>query len=181
MEVNMDKKYVCACGLICSDCLFYKSEIYDTAKKLKELIKDSQLDVFLKILSKNEVQRSMAAHLGADENKFGEYFEPFKNLPDFFNVLDGIINIQCKKTCQESGGCSMGGDTKYCEAVKCVKQKGYNGCWECPDNEKCDKLTFQKRSYGKTIEENFNMIKEKGVESVQSRGNKYYEWQRRIK
>jgi hypothetical protein len=176
----MDKKYVCPCGLVCCDCLFYKSEIYDAAIKLKQLIKDSQLDIFLTILSKNEVNEAMADHLGEDENKFREHFESFKKLPDFFTVLESIIGIQCKKTCKESGGCSIGGITKECEAVKCVKQKGYNGCWECVDHEDCNKLVFQKRSYGETIEGNFNLIKEKGIDSVQSRGNKYYEWQRKI-
>lgn len=74
----------------------------------------------------------------------------------------------------------MGGITKECEAVKCVKQKAYNGCWECPDHENCNKLMFQKRSYGETIEGNFKIIKEKGIESVQSRGNKYYKWQKKM-
>jgi hypothetical protein len=176
----MDGKYVCPCGLTCCDCLFYKSEIYETAIKLKQLIKDSQLDIFLTILSKNEANKAIANHLGEDENKFGKYFEAFKKLPDFFSVLESIINIQCKKTCVESGGCSMCGNTKECETVKCVKQKGYNGCWECNDHENCDKLIFQKRSYGETIEGNFKIIKEDGIDSLQSRSNKYYEWQRKI-
>lgn len=176
----MDKKYVCPCGLTCCDCMFYKNEIYETADKLKKLIKDSQLDIFLTILSKNEVNKSMADHLNADEKKFEEYFEPFKKLPDFFNVLESLIKIQCKKTCNESGGCSIGGITHQCEAVKCVKQKGYEGCWECFDYENCNKLVFQKMSYGETITGNFKIIKENGIESVKSRGNNYYEWQKRM-
>src|SRR4030042_6899507 len=174
----MDKKYVSPCGLTCYDCMFYKKEIYDTAAKLKKLLKDSQMDIFLTILSKNEVHKSMANHLNADENKFGEYFEPFKKLPDFLNVLESLIKIQCKKTCMESGGCSLGGITHECDAVKCIKQKGFKGCWECSDYESCNKLNFHKRSYGETITGNFKIIKEKGIESVESRGNYYYEWQR---
>ena len=34
-KIIMEKKFVCPGGLACCDCLFYKPEIYDTAKKLK--------------------------------------------------------------------------------------------------------------------------------------------------
>lgn len=178
----MDKKFVCACGLTCCDCLFYsgRSEVYDTAAKLKQLIKESQLDVFLTILSKNEVNQAMAHHLGVDETEFADFFEPFKKLPIFFEVLEGIIKMQCQKTCQEANGCSMMGSLKECEAIKCVRQKGYAGCWECSDQENCDKLFFQRRSYGETITGNFKIIRENGMEAVKSRGNRYYEWQRRV-
>lgn len=47
----MDKKLVCPCGLTCCDCLFYKTEIYETAKKLRKLIIEHELDKFLNILS----------------------------------------------------------------------------------------------------------------------------------
>jgi len=50
----MDRKLVCPCGLTCCDCLFYKSEIYESAIKLKEVIKDSQLDIFLRLISEKE-------------------------------------------------------------------------------------------------------------------------------
>jgi hypothetical protein len=176
----MDEKYVCPCGLTCCDCLFYKSEIYEAAIKLKKLIKDSQLDIFLTILSKHEVHKIMAKHLGEEDTKFGQIFETFNKLPDFFNILESIIKIQCKKTCRESGGCSIGGITHECEAVKCIKLKGYKGCWECSDYKSCNKLIFQKTSYGETIEGNLKLMKEKGIESVKSRGNQYYEWQRKL-
>ncbi len=178
----MDKKYVCACGLTCCDCLFYRgrSEVYDTAAKLKQLLQESQLDVFLTIVSKEEVSKAMANHLGVDETEFARFFEPFKKLPTFLEVLEGIIQILCEKTCPEANGCSMTGSLKECEAIKCVRQKGYTGCWECSDQENCDKLLFQRRSYGETITGNFKIIREHGIEAVKSRGNRYYEWQRRL-
>lgn len=173
----MDKKFVCPCGLICSDCLFYKPEIYDTARKLKDLLKDSQLDVFLKKITDGQGWNVIAKHLRAEGTEISKYFESFKKLSDFLYVLDGLIQLQCKKTCRESGGCSMGGDTHECEAVKCVNAKGYDGCWECAEAKECTKLNFVKRAYGKTIEDNFKIAGENGIEAIKSRGNKYYAWQ----
>jgi len=92
-------------------------------------------------------------------------------------VLDSIIAIQCKTTCQEVGGCSIGGYTHECSALKCLKSKGYKGCWECTEFENCGKLTLLRHNYGYVVEENLHTIKEKGLEAVKSQGNKYYQWQ----
>ena len=100
-------------------------------------------------------------------------------MPDFLNVLDGIINLQCKATCRESGGCSLGGVTHECEALKCISAKNYEGCWDCGEEERCEKLTFLKRNYGETIEGNLRIIKNEGMNAVKSRGNRYYAWQRK--
>jgi len=175
----MDSKLVCPCGLTCCDCLFYKSQIYEIAGKLKELIKASQLDTFLNLIIENKGWNGIAKHLGQDGSEIGQYFESFKKMPDFLNVLDGIIKLQCKTTCQESGGCSLGGITHECEALKCIRSKRYDGCWDCAEVGSCDKLTFLKRNYGETIEGNLRIIKDEGIEAVKSRGNKYYAWQRK--
>ena len=175
----MDSKLVCPCGLTCCDCLFYKSEIYETARKLKEVIKASQLDTFLNLIMENKGWNGIAKYLGQDGSEIGQYFESFKKMADFFNVLDGIIKLQCKTTCQESGGCSLGGVTHECEALKCIRSKRYDGCWDCAEVGSCEKLTFLKRNYGETIEGNLRIIKDEGMEAVKSRGNKYYAWQRK--
>lgn len=179
----MDKKLVCPCGLICCDCLFYKSEIYETAHKLKELIKERELDKFLTICSNRKSWEAMGEHLDLSEDqnysRIGKLFDVFKQMPVFMNVLDSIIKLQCKTTCQEIGGCSVGGNTHECRALKCMKSKEYDGCWQCIEFENCDKLKFLKNSYGYVIEDNLKTIKEKGIEAVKSRGNKYYTWQRK--
>jgi hypothetical protein len=177
----MEKKYMCACGLICCDCMFYKEEIYEAAINLKNVINQTKVNVFLSILSKEELNTTLATHLGVDKQEFYSNFKPFARFPEFMEVLDSLINIQCKQTCPESGGCSMCGTTKACVVIKCVKEKRLNGCWECNERENCDKLLFVKMSYGKTIDENFRIINEKGIEAVPSRGDDYYEWQRRMK
>ncbi len=128
-----------------------------------------------------ESQKVIANYIVENTEKFADNFKMFSKLPDFLEVLDGLINIQCKTTCQESGGCSMCGSTKECATIKCIKEKKLNGCWECPENKKCPELAFQRASYGKTIDENFNIINEHGIEAVPSRDGDYYEWQRRMK
>jgi len=175
----MDRKFICPCGLTCGDCLFYKSEIYETARKLRELIRTSQLDTFLNLIVKNKGWNGIAKYLGKEGSEFAQYFDSFDKMPDFLNVLDGIIKLQCKKTCQESGGCSLGGVTHECETLRCIRSKKYNGCWDCAEIGSCEKLAFLKRNYGETIEGNLRMIKDKGMEAVKSRGNKYYAWQRK--
>jgi len=177
----MDKKYICPCGLICTDCLFYKPEIYDNAKKLRNGIKNSQLDIFLKSITESKSWKIIADHFSEERINFGKYFEAFNNFQDFMNALEGFDKLQCKSTCRETGGCSMGGTLHKCEAVKCVKSKGYEGCWDCPENEDCHKLNFVKKVYGETIKENFKIMKEQGCHAIKSQGNKYYAWQRKMK
>lgn len=177
----MDEKYVCACGLNCCDCMFYKKEIYETAKRLKELISESRIDTFLSMMSQEEVNSSVARHLNTDHKEFNGNFSVFAQFPQFMEVLQGLINVQCQKTCHEAGGCSMCGETKECAAIICVKEKELRGCWECEEHSSCNKLEFQRASYGKTIDGNFRIIKNQGISAVPSRGHDYYEWQRRIK
>lgn len=179
----MNKELVCPCGLTCCDCLFFKSEIYDAARKLKELIKINDLDFFLKINSKDTTWNAIAEHMALSEDQkweqVGQYLDVFKDMPLFMSVLDGIIQLQCTSTCQETGGCSLGGSSHECNTSRCVKSKGYEGCWQCDEFENCDKLSFVKKSYGSVIEENLRTAKEKGVEEVKSHGNRYYAWQRK--
>jgi hypothetical protein len=176
----MESKYVCPCGLICTDCLFYKKEFFEAANTMKKLIDEYRFDFFFHLLSRKEVNGQIAEHLQMDQAEFQDKFSIFEKMPEFVKVLEGIIAIQCKDTCREKNGCSIGGSTHACEVVECVNQKNIEGCWMCAENKTCNKLSFQKTSYGKTILENFEKLALEGLSSLQSRGNQYYEWQRKI-
>ncbi len=179
----MDRNLICPCGLTCCDCLFYKDEIYEAAKKLKEVIKKHDFDIFLDLLSDRNGWLALGKHLELSEeqtwNKIGRHFDSFKNISDFMSILDSILSLHCQSTCYENDGCSIGGNTQECSALKCIKDKGYDGCWQCNKFEDCEKLELLKNNYGYVIEDNLKIIKEKGIEEVKSRGNKYYAWQRR--
>lgn len=178
----MEDKMVCPCGLTCCDCLFYNSEIYGEAQHFKDVLEKYQFDRFLKILSNNAASKAMRKHLELNEtemwNKVGKHFETFKNMPEFMKILESIVDLQCKCTCKEASGCSIAGETHKCSALKCIEEKGYDGCWECAEYKRCDKLSFLKQSYGYVIEENLEIVGKKGTEAVKSRGNRYYSWQR---
>lgn len=181
--ICLDKKLVCPCGLVCCDCLFHKSAIYDTARRLKELIAAHQLDKFLTMCSNRRSWMAMGEHLGLEpgqvEGTLGRQFAAFAQLPAFMTVLDSLINLHCQTTCQEAGGCQVGGAKHECKALKCLKARGYDGCWQCGEISGCDKLAFLKASYGHVIEENLRTVREKGPGAVEPRGDKYYAWQRR--
>lgn len=175
----MDKKFICPCGLVCTDCLFYKPEIYESAQKLRNTITDSQLDVFLTSISETDSWKSIANHLNGEQSDFKKYFEVFRNFQDFMNILEGLTKLQCKSTCRETGGCSMGGKLHKCEAVKCIQSKGYEGCWECQDYNQCKKLNFVKKVYGDTINETFSIMRADGSQALKAYGNNYYKWQQK--
>ena len=177
----MDKKYICPCGLVCTDCLFYKPEIYESAEKLRDTIKDSQLDVFLTSISESQSWKVIADHLNGEQSDFEKYFSAFTNFKQFINTLEALTQLQCKSTCRETGGCSVGGKVHKCEAAKCVESNGYDGCWECTERNQCEKLFFVKKVYGATIGETFSSMKSEGSEGVTPYGNNYYAWQRNKK
>lgn len=79
-------------------------------------------------MSKSEVNSAVAKHLNEDKDKFNSNFKSFEKMDVFLEVLNGLINIRCKTTCRESGGCSMCGTTKECSSIKCLKEKQLNGC-----------------------------------------------------
>ena len=164
--------------------MFYKNEIYEAAFRLKKLITDSRLDIFLEACSNEKTIAAMGEHLDLDKNaiqtKLSGKYGIFKEMPIFMSVLEGIVKIHCKTTCREARGCSSGGDIIKCTALKCLELKKYDGCWQCSEFEDCAKLKFLKMSYGFVINENLTIVREKGEEEVKSRGSQYYAWQRKL-
>ncbi|WP_018248777.1 hypothetical protein [Orenia marismortui] len=92
----MDRKLICPCELICCDRLFYKEEIYEAAKKFKEVVQKHEFDISLNFLSDKNAWLALGKHLELDEeqtwNKIGRHFDSFKNVSGFMDILDSIIN-----------------------------------------------------------------------------------------
>lgn len=180
----MERKLICPCGLTCCDCMYYQKEVFETAETLRTLIRNHKLDTFLTICSRDAVWTRMGDHLGLAlqdiHDRIGRHLAVFKHMPEFMAVLDGLIELQCKSTCQEAGGCSLGGDLHRCRALQCLEDRGYEGCWQCNGFESCEKLAFLKEGYGYVIEENLRIMRDQGPEAIQPRGDNYYEWQRKL-
>jgi hypothetical protein len=165
----MDRELLCACGQACSDCIWYQKDLYETAIKFRDLIKKYEMDIFFKHLNEDP-----------DWSILKDKFSKFKDIGWFMEFLDNIINTQCSKTCQMTGGCSFFGTFQgECGIVECAKSKGYSGCWQCGDFEKCDKLTFVNTVYGGSTHENLRAARDKGVKAVKAHGNKYYGFQKK--
>lgn len=169
----MDTKFIAPCGMTCCDCLFRQEKIYEAAKSLKKVIKDFEYDKFLLHFSKTNIP----------------FFQDFKKIPEFLELLDKIIFMQCENVCMEARGCSVpnvdivfGGlikEAHKCDVLLCIESKGYEGCWDCKELENCEKKKFFCHTYGNVPVENCVLIRDSGKEAVQARENKYYIWQQK--
>lgn len=54
--------------------------------------------------------------------------------PSFKKTLDKLVGLRCPVVCKNGGG------NPNCKIKKCCKEKNINGCWECGEYRKCDKL-----------------------------------------
>ena len=87
------------------------------------------------------------------------FFKEFKNYPQSYEALGGLLKLRCKKTCKG------GGSNPLCKIRICCKKKSLNGCWEC-EFEHCIKLDFLKPMHGNAHIKNLRIIKKKGTQSL---------------
>ena len=140
------------CGLYCEDCIRYKCKASDLAEVLL-----------------NEI----------DNNHFKEYAKvkrvhtkEFENFDSLITSLKALAGIKCVRPCG-SGGDGCGGS---CEIKKCVKEMDINGCWECDDFERCEKLDFLKHFHGQSIVGNLRKIRKHGIKNWVKYRAKCYQW-----
>ncbi|MCL2773240.1 MAG: DUF3795 domain-containing protein [Oscillospiraceae bacterium] len=158
--------------MTCCDCLLANNEINDTAKKFKEAMESHDFIRFLKHFSKITSL---------------PFFQDFKQTDEFMNMLNKIISMKCDSLCMEARGCSvpqadeimvgMVNKAHKCDVLVCIESKGVEGCWDCSELEDCDKKKMFNRTYGNSPVETCKIVRDKGKEAVEPRGNKYYKWQ----
>jgi hypothetical protein len=113
---------------------------------------------YLRLLIKlNEVSFSEYAQLKAKSSKILEQY------PLFFEVLSEIKKIQCNTPCHEGPDSELGCRSD-CEVRNCVKNKNYEGCWECSSYKACEKLVPLKEHHP-GLEFNINIIKTYGPDN----------------
>jgi hypothetical protein len=94
--------------------------------------------------------------------------EVFKEYSTFLKVLREIKALKCVALCTE-GGCK-----ENCKISDCVKDRRYDGCWECPDFRDCELLLRLKEIH--PLENNLELIKKHGVDNWSDKKGKHYVW-----
>jgi len=140
------------CGLYCGDCVRYKSKASDLANEL--------LDEIGKL------------HLSQYANVKQTHKKEFKNFDIMISSLKALSKIKCDLACR-LGGDGCGGS---CEIIKCVKNKEINGCWECNNFEKCEKLNFLQPFHGDSPINNLRKLKKHGIPNWAEYRDKCYPW-----
>ncbi|MBI5680964.1 MAG: DUF3795 domain-containing protein [Methanobacterium sp.] len=146
--MNKNKKYTAYCGLYCLDCIPSNKELFESLNELKILLEDIEFDKYAELKSKTN--------------------ETFNDYSQFLDVLEEMKKLECTAVCTE-GGCK-----EDCKIRECVKEKQYDGCWECDEFKDCELLDYLKGIH--SIEHNLKMIKEYGVENWADKRGKHYNW-----
>jgi uncharacterized protein DUF3795 len=140
------------CGLYCGDCIRYQCKASDLADELL-----SEIDNH---------------HFTEYANVKQTHTKEFKNFNELISSLKAISGIKCETPCR-IGGDGCGGS---CEIIKCVKNKSLEGCWDCDDSERCDKLEFLKPFHGDGLINNLRAIKQYGLSNWAKHRDKCYPW-----
>ena len=140
------------CGIYCGDCIRFKCRASD--------LSDSLLD---------ELQRNHFLEYAEVKKHHTKEFEQFNNI---FPLLKAISQIRCEIPCGAGGdGCAGS-----CQIISCVKTRNIDGCWECPDYDKCEKLEFLLPFHGDSIKKNLRLIAKYGIDEWVTFRDKCYPW-----
>lgn len=151
-EMIKGKELTGYCGLYCGDCIRYQSTASELADELLNEIDKSDFAEYAKIKRAHKKE--------------------FENFESFISLLKAISAIKCEVPCG-LGGDGCGGT---CEIIECVSAKGFAGCWECNDFEKCDKFDFLEPFHGDAPLKNLKIIKKLGIENWAKYREKCYPW-----
>jgi len=142
-ELSMAKKttdLIAYCGLYCGDCPAYTQSLADLAMKLRKELRRSKCDKAAPALAKIPA------------------FSSFKHYQKFDGLLETMMKMKCEKPCRAGGGYVR------CQIRRCVKNKGFEGCWQCGDFTTCKTLKLLEvfGDVDKTYLKNLRRIKKIG-------------------
>lgn len=148
------RKYTAYCGLYCRDCIPGNKHLYEQVKELEDTLEKINFKEYAKFKSKKSAV--------------------FNDYDRFVDVLKEIKKLECTGSCYE-GPQSVLGCTLDCKIRSCVIERGYEGCWECEENQTCDKL-LKHKEFHPGVEKNLEMISKHGVENWMDKRGKHYKW-----
>lgn len=137
---KQNSNLVAYCGLCCLDCFGYKGKVANLARDLRKELRESKFKNF------------------ADAVANTSFGKAYKDYDKCHEVLGAMVRFRCKK------GCRAGGGNPFCKIRKCCQKKSIDGCWECGEFEKCDKLDFLISVHSSASCQNLRIIKKKGVD-----------------
>ncbi|MFH1861801.1 MAG: DUF3795 domain-containing protein [bacterium] len=129
------------CGLYCGDCFAFKGKIADLARDLRKELRGYHFD-------------KTAASLAELS-----FFSFFKNYPQCYEVLGGMVKFRCRPACRGGGG------NPTCKIRACCRKRDFSGCWECGEFESCEKLTLLRSNHGSAPIKNLRRIRRQGIEA----------------
>lgn len=139
------------CGLYCGDCIRYKGRFADLAGDLRNELKQIEFEKYAKVKSKS--------------------VKELRNYKEFCEILEVLTGLQCNNACRY-GGCP----TFSCKIIECCRIKGYQGCWECSNFEKCEEFEFLKPFHGDLPLKNLKKIKKFGLDKWTDHRERYFVW-----
>lgn len=153
MQEEEEKEFTAYCGLYCPDCIHFRNKHSKLAGELKEALEDADFQSYASVKS-----------------PFGSEFQEYDS---FLTVLEALINYSCTESCRVSGGNS----TAPCQIIKCCKEKGYEGCWECETFEACEKFESLRPRCEASVMHNLKEIRKNGFEGWSQHRRPIYNWQ----
>jgi hypothetical protein len=134
-----DLRGVAFCGIYCDGCFLHAGKIADLARDLRKELRAARFEKSAKALSNVP------------------FLKVFEGYPTCYEVLGALVKVRCKQTCREGGG------PPHCKIRNCCRNKGIDGCWQCDDFQKCEKLEILCKGHGDAHIRNLNALKRKGV------------------
>ena len=141
------------CGLYCGDCIRYRSKAADLARNLLSELQNTEFGKYAEVKSRSTKE-----------------LEHYK---ECYEALEAIVELQCNEPCRIGGGCP----TFSCKIVECCQKKGFEGCWECAEFEKCKEFEFLEKYHGDTPVQNLRKIKELGLDKWANHRQRFFVWQ----
>jgi len=138
------------CGLYCGDCIPSNTRLFELLEELRELATELHLDDYTELISHRDAA--------------------FADYPVFENILTLLAGLRCPAPCRRDGG------RPTCAIRECALNKGFEGCWECPDRSGCALLDPLRGFHCGTIDDNLDAIAEYGLDGWQDSRGRHYPW-----
>jgi len=136
-----DRDLTAYCGIYCGDCGRYMSRVSELAHDLLEEFEKTKF----------------SEYAGVKQSQISD----FKHYDQTVSILIHIVHLRCEIPCRLGGDGCIG----HCSIIECVKNNSFQGCWECPTYNTCEKFDFLKPFSGDIPLRNLDKIKKFGLDS----------------